>query len=284
MTLRIASPCTLGIAAALTFGLAAAAAAQTTTPPRSDVPAKVVKEAPGEVAPAKVDTVTVYHTDTTRIYSTDTVRMNVPGPTTTVTVNHVDTVTLQPLALRPRMADGFYVGLASGPSIPANSLHRSNGTGALGQVNVGWQGLKNALGVRFDETYVSYAVQDAYDELPSHPVVWNSNLALKLQVPYLTHMFGYAPRFTVYALGGGSYVRYDDLRVSMDAGQPGVGSDNVGLADGSWRGAWGYNFGAGMSWHWSSNELFAEVRSINFNPSVSPMAREVPFSIGLNIF
>jgi hypothetical protein len=280
MKLRIASPSTLGVAAALTFGIAAMAAAQATSQTR--IP--VQKEAPGEVVPAKVDTVTLYRTDTTRIYSTDTVRLNVPGPVTvnTVTVTHVDTVTLQPLMMPPKMNGGFYMGLGAGQSLPWSSIRSPNGTGAGAQLNVGWQGLKNFIGVRADENYVYYAENDDYQNLGPHPQVWNTNLDLKLQVPYLTHLWGYAPRFTVYAIGGGTYARYENLRVSLDQGQPGFGVDNVGLVDNTWRGNWGYNVGGGISFHWKSTELFAESRVIAFNTSVSPTARQIPITFGMD--
>jgi hypothetical protein len=284
MTLRIASPCTLAVAAALTLGLATTSRAQTTSS-QTKIPITKPESSPGEVIPTKVDTVTVYHTDTTRIYSTDTVRLTVPGPTTTVMVTHVDTVTIQPLMVPPRMTGGFYMGLGASDMLPWGSIRYPNGDGPGAQLNIGWQGLKNFLGVRFDEDFVRYGVSGDYVGLAPHPDVWNSDLDLKAQIPYLTHLFGYAPRFTVYAIGGGTYARYENLRVSLNSDETGIGAQNVGLADGTWRGNWGYNVGGGVAFHWRSTEIFAESRVISFNTSVSPAVRQIsPLTLGMNLF
>lgn len=278
---------TIAMGAALIAGLATTARAQATTTSQTRIP--ITKDAPGEVIlQTRIDTVTVVRVDTTRVYSTDTLRVNVPGPVTinTVVVTRIDTVTVQLAAPARVTRDGFYIGLGSGPAMPRGpALGEVNSTGAVGQLNVGWQGLNNFVGVRADENYASYAVQGAYSGLDGHPVVWNTSLDLTLQVPYLTHLWGMAPRFVMYAIGGPTYVRYDNLRMALDPGQKGTGPANVGLVDDTWRGNLGYNLGGGMSLHWTSTTaVFAEVRVISFNTSVSPTARQVPITIGLNFY
>ncbi|HTR77562.1 MAG TPA: hypothetical protein VMH39_05610, partial [Gemmatimonadaceae bacterium] len=118
--------------------------------------------------------------------------------------------------------------------------------------------------------------------LGPHPQVFNTNLDAKLQLPGLTHLFGYAPRFTVYAIGGASNSYYHNLRVEANPGQGTVGPLNAMPLDANWTSHWGYNVGGGVSFHWRETELFAESRVIAFNMANAPTARQIPIMFGVD--
>jgi hypothetical protein len=266
--------------------MAASAAAQGTTTSQQRLP--TTKDAPGEVVPTKVDTVTntVYRTDTTRIYQTDTVRMtvNVPGPVTTIT--RVDTVTIQPMAAAPhRQVGGLYFGVGAGGTLPYGSIQTVDNPAFGMQMQLGYQGLGNVFGIRADENYAQFSDNAAYANLGPHPDVYNTSVDLTAQVPYLDHLFGYAPRFSVYVLGGGTLTEYRNLRISENSGQVGVGVNNVTPADGGvWHNGFGWNGGVGVAFHWRATAIFAESRLIAFNPANSSSARQIPLTLGLNFY
>jgi hypothetical protein len=243
----------------------------------------ISKEAHGEVVTPmiRVDTVTLYKTDTVRLQGrVDTV-------TTTNTVTRIDTV-VQTVNLRPRMIGGLYFGLAGGTALPYGSIRTVNNPGALGQLQVGWQGLKNAVGVRGDVSYARYAENPTYANLGAKPDLWNANLDLKLALPIGTHSFGSTARFAPYLIGGGSYLHYRNLRMMLDDGLTGgVGPQNALLAGNSqdWQNSWGWNAGGGLGWHLGSKEIFIESRAIRFtNGDRFGHAWHVPVAFGVNFY
>lgn len=277
------------VAGAAIFALnASAASAQDTTTTRtrratSTRRIPIAKEAHGEVATtvARVDTVTLYKTDTLRLQGrVDTV-------TTTNTVTKVDTV-VQTVNLTPRMIGGMYFGLAGGTALPYGSIRTVNNPGALGQFQLGWQGLKNAIGVRGDVSYTQYSENATYADLGAKPDLWNANLDLKLALPVGTHIFGSATRFTPYVIGGGSYLHYRNLRMTLEPGfTGGFGPQNAAIAGNSedWQNSWGWNVGGGLGWHFGSKEIFIESRAIRFsNNDQFGHAWHVPVAFGVNFY
>lgn len=273
------------VAGAAIFALeASAASAQDSTAARrratSTKRIPIAKEAHGEVvaATARVDTVTVYRTDTLRLQGrVDTV-------TTTNTVTRVDTV-VQTVNLTPRMIGGMYFGLAGGGALPYGSIRTVNNPGALGQLQVGWQGLNSPIGVRGDVNYTQYSENDRFASLGAKPDLWNANLDLKLQIPLGTGIFGSAAHFTPYLIGGGSYLHYRNLRMRPE------NSTQLALIpgnNGDWQNSWGWNAGGGLSWHFGSKEVFIEARGIHFNSDVNSSqfgsAWHVPVAFGFNFF
>lgn len=273
------------VAGAAIFALeASAASAQDTTTARrratSTKRIPIAKEAHGEVvaATARVDTVTVYRTDTLRLQGrVDTV-------TTTNTVTRVDTV-VQTVNLTPRMIGGMYFGLAGGGALPYGSIRSVNNPGALGQLQIGWQGINSAIGVRGDVNYTQYSENDRFASLGAKPDLWNANLDLKLQIPIGTGIFGSAAHFTPYLIGGGSYLHYRNLRMRPE------NSTQIALIPGNsgdWQNSWGWNAGGGLSWHFGSKEVFIEARGIHFNSDVNSSqfgsAWHVPVAFGFNFF
>lgn len=273
------------VAGAAIFALeASAASAQDSTTARrratSTKRIPIAKEAHGEVvaATARVDTVTVYRTDTLRLQGrVDTV-------TTTNTVTRVDTV-VQTVNLTPRMIGGMYFGLAGGGALPYGSIRTVNNPGALGQLQIGWQGINSAIGVRGDVNYTQYSENDRFASLGAKPDLWNANLDLKLQIPIGTGIFGSAAHFTPYLIGGGSYLHYRNLRMRPE------NSTQIALIPGNsgdWQNSWGWNAGGGLSWHFGSKEVFIEARGIHFNSDVNSSqfgsAWHVPVAFGFNFF
>lgn len=273
------------VAGAAIFALeASAASAQDSTMTRrratSTKRIPIAKEAHGEVvaATARVDTVTVYKTDTLRLQGrVDTV-------TTTNTVTRVDTV-VQTVNLTPRMIGGMYFGLAGGGALPYGSIRTVNNPGALGQLQIGWQGLHSPIGIRGDVNYTQYSENDRFANLGAKPDLWNANLDLKLQIPLGTGVFGSAAHFTPYLIGGGSYLHYRNLRMRPE------NNLNIGLIpgnNGDWQNSWGWNAGGGLSWHFGSKEVFIEARGIHFNSDVNSSqfgsAWHVPVAFGFNFF
>jgi hypothetical protein len=281
------------VAGAAIFALdASVASAQDTTRTRRPTSSRhipISKESPGEVVPPRVDTVTVYRTDTLQLRRVDTV-------TRTKTVTRIDTV-VQTVNILPRMVGGFYAGLAGGAAVPTGSLREGNNTGALGQVQIGWQGLKNLLGGRLDASYTQFGkdrrftdFEREFDLTTSTAKMWNINLDLKLNIPGAAHWFGTGTRFTPYLLGGGSWVDYRNLRMQLeDLPVRLVNPLNVPVGPGgvvivgdldTWHSKWGWNAGGGLGWHMGSKEIFVESRAIWFNTNNEFTIGETTFKTG----
>ncbi len=257
----------------------------------------VSKEAPGEVAPPRVDTVTVYRTDTLRTMRVDTVA---------TTVTRVDTV-IQNVPIVTRHIGGLYFGLGGGVALPYGSIRTVNQPGELAQVQVGYQGLNSALGVRLDGTWNRFARNPEYGGfLGDRPNLFNVNANLRLTLPFFNSTLGSSVRMTPYLIGGGSYIRYQNLRMKLDAdGANGANVGGVGpahaviavddggvtTADNSWHGDWGFNAGGGLGFHSGKKEIFIESRMIRFNhasnntsPNSFHAAYNVPIVFGVSFF
>jgi len=281
------------VAGAAIFALDATAA-MAQTKPTSTKRIPITKEAPGEVT-TTVDTVTVYRTDTL------TVQGRVDTVTMTNTVTRVDTVT-QTLQMQPHFTGGLYLGLGAGPALPYGAIRTVNEPGAMGQVNLGWQPLHSVLGIRGDVAFTQYAHNADYAILGPRPKVWNGNLDLRLNLPIFNHMLGSSVLMTPYLLGGGSYLRYEDLRMKLNSDQGvtgGFGPQNaviVGSDDatattfpneqGEWGSSWGWNAGGGLAFHSGKKEVFVEARAIAFRRDSNLFERSfhVPITFGVNFF
>jgi len=275
-------------AAIFTLASSAASAQDTTTTrrPRSQRHIPVTKEAPGEVTAPRVDTVTVYKTDTLRLQGRiDTV-------TNTTTVTHYDTVT-NTVMVRPPMFGGMYIGFAGGTNLPYGSIRSVNNPAATGQLELGWQKLDRAFGLRADAQYNQFSHTADYAFLGDRPSVWNVNADVRLDVPIFKNFLGGAGRFTPYLLGGGSFIEFKNLRGRIDDNGPGgfppldatlIGNDN------SYHNDWGWNAGGGLAVHFGRKELFVESRVISFNRGTQDnglnfgTAREVPIVFGINFY
>jgi len=282
---------------------ASAAAAQ--TGPRSTRRIPITKEAPGEVSTPRVDTVTVYRTDTLRMQGrVDTLRLT--GATVTV---H-DTV-VQSVPMVARHYGGMYLGLGAGPALPYGAIRTVNEPGVMGQVNLGWQGLNSALGFRLDGAFTQYADNADYDVLGPKPEMWNGNADVRLNLPFFNHTLGSSVLFTPYVLGGGSYLRYRNLRMKLDndngtlaanagygpqhaviAGSTGTTTTTTGtvvnvgpITNGEWHDDWGWNAGGGLAFHAGKKEMFVEARAIHFTRGTGfGSSWHVPVAFGVNFF
>jgi hypothetical protein len=275
---------------------ASSASAQATSTRR--IP--VSKEAPGEVAPPRVDTVTVYRTDTLRMEG------RVDTLTLTNTVTRVDTV-VQAVPMIPRHIGGLYFGLGGGVGLPYGSIRTVNQPGEMAQLQVGWQGLNNPLGVRLDGTWNRFARNPEYGSFPfgDRSTLLGLNLDGRLDLPFFNATLGSSVRLKPYLLGGGSYIRYNNLRMKedVDNGNPCVGgfgpacaviaTDDGGspTATSDWHSDWGFNFGGGIGFHAGKKEVFIEARGIRWNhasnntsPNRFHAAYQVPIIFGVNFF
>jgi hypothetical protein len=239
---------------------------------------------PGQVSRGRVDTVTVFKTDTLRMEAPaappvhDTVRV-----TNTVTVH--DTVQLAPPVQTVRLPNGFYVGLGAGVSAPNGALFNPNSAGPSGQLQIGWQGAKQMLGLRGDVNWAKPGEDAFFQGFQADPDVLNFSADAKLQLPFLTHMFGATHRFGIYGIGGYTHTMYKNLpmRVDASAGCPiavGGGCFVAGSAD--WTHQNGWNAGGGMSLTWGRTEIFLESRVLAFDPPNAPQSRQIPFMFGMN--
>lgn len=284
------------VAGAAFFAFNASTAAAQTKKPTSSKRIPITKESPGEVAAPRVDTVTVYRTDTLRMESrVDTLRLT--GATVTV---H-DTV-IQSVPMVIRRVGGMYLGLGAGPTLPYGSIRTVNEPGAMGQVNLGWQGLNNPLGVRLDGTFTQYADAADYDFLGPKAEVWNGNADVRLNLPFLQHTLGSSVLFVPYVLGGGSWLHYRELRAKLDNDNgtltTGVGpqhaiisgSSGTTVVNSNWYSSWGWNAGAGLGFHAGKKEAFVEARWIHFTPENNSSlgtlgsAWHIPITFGVNFF
>lgn len=274
------------VAGAAFFALdATAAMAQQPTSTRR-IP--ITKEAPGEVTTTRVDTVTVYRTDTLTLQGRVDTVMN--------TVTRVDTVT-QTITMMPRKVGGLYLGLGAGPALPFGAIRTVNQPGAMGQINLGYQPLRSVLGLRADVAFTQYAHSADYAILGPRPKVWNANLDARLNLPFFQHTLGSSIMLTPYLIGGGSYLRYEDLRMKLnsDQGVTGgfgpqnaviVGSNDSQFNSGSWGDSWGWNAGGGLAFHSGKKEVFVEARAVSFRRSSALFERSyhVPITFGVNFF
>jgi len=290
MKLVYTSKYLLGAATLLAFGASAALAQDTSsTRPRSQQRIPISKDAPvtrsssgaARGGTTRVDTVTVYKTDTLRTTT------QLPGRTDTLrvtnTVTRVDTVTVQPPPRVVTLPGGFYIGLAGGVSAPNGSLYIPNGPGPSIQAQVGWQGLNSLLGLRGDVNWAKPGEDSFYSGYQADPDILNFNADVKLALPWFRHMFGMLPAFTLYGIGGASYVMYKNLPLRLDPGVPGgIAPVNVKVGDTDWQNKIGWNAGGGASIGWRRTEVFFETRVIAFTADNSPMARQMPFVLGLN--
>lgn len=271
---------------------ATAAAAQDTTTTRRTTSQRripVSKESSGEVATptpmVRVDTVTVY--------KTDTLQLPAKVDTITNTVTRTDTV-VQNVPMVVRQIGGLYFGLAGGTNLPEGGLRTVNNVGGTGQLQLGWQGATSPLGIRGDVQYTQFAEAAPWASLGSKPDVFNGNLDLKLQIPIMQHVFGSSVSFSPYLIGGGSYIRYRNLRMQLQEGSLNTNTPtNASLAgfDSGWHDDWGWNAGGGLAWHMGRHEVFIESRLIQFNRGASSVngidfetARQIPIVFGVNFF
>jgi len=268
----------VGAAAFLAVGAAAASGQDTTRtrrPARSTQKIPITKEQPGEVVTPRVDTVTVYHTDT----------LTVPGPTQTVTrtVTVYDTTRIETLPGYLIQRGGMYFGLGGGASVPDGSLRNVNEVGWNTQAQVGWQPLHSMFGIRGDMNYTQYAENSGYAEIGYPADVLTGNLDLKIGIPLFQKLFGVFPSFSLYGIGGGSFVHSNGLKAMQeeDVTTGGYGPLNA-VAPGVIN-KFGWNAGGGMSWHWGATELFTEARVIGFSaiPN-SNLASHIPIVLGFN--
>lgn len=265
----------VGATALLAIGATLASAQDTTRArPRSTRRIPISKEAPGEVT-RRVDTVTVYRTDTLRV--------NVAGPvvhdTVTHTVTRVDTVQLAPRPVPIRLPNGFYVGLSAGVSAPNGAIFTPNSAGPSAQLQLGWQGAKQLLGVRGDVNWTKPGEDSRFAGLQADPDIINFSADAKLQLPFLTHTFGRTHRFGLYGIGGYTHTMFKNLPMRVDASS---GGPLFTAGTGDWTHQNGWNAGGGASLMWGRSELFIESRVLAFDPSNAPQSRQIPFMFGMN--
>lgn len=271
MSLRYATKLT-GAAVMLAFGTSAALAQSKPTSTKR-IPITKEGSASGEVM-TRVDTVTVYRTDTLRLSTTDTVRLT--GPT----ITRVDTVMMAP-AVRPiHLPYGLYFGLAGGVSSPNGALFNPNNTGPSAQAQLGWQG--HVLGLRGDFNY-AHPMQDAGFPNPDEAKIMNFSADARLNIPFLSHLFGSSHRFGLYGLGGYTYSRFKDLPMRIDTDQTN-GALVFSQPNSDWLGQSGWNAGGGASLSWGRTELFLESRAIVFTAKNAAQSRQIPLMFGVNLY
>jgi len=248
----------------------------------------ITKEAPGEVAAPHVDTVLVYKTDTMRVTRVDTMtRMQ----TNTVMVH--DTV-IQNVPMVARHVGGVYLGLAAGGNFPFGAIRTVNEPGALGQVQVGWQGLNSPLGIRVDGSFTQFADNADYDILGPRAEVWTGNADLRLNLPFFNHFLGSSVLMSPYVLGGGSALQYKDLRMQLREGLAGgagpqravIAGESTSILDSDFHHSFGWNLGGGLAFHAGKKEMFIEARAIHFNrdDNLYGTSWSVPIAFGVNFF
>jgi len=273
MSLRYTTKYLAGAAAMLAFGASVAIAQN----PRSTRRIPISKEAPGEVVTPRVDTVTVYKTDTLRLATTrvDTVT----GPT----VYRTDTVQMAAPVRPIHLPGGLYFGLGGGVSAPNGALYNPNSAGPSAQLQLGWQGAKQLLGLRADVNYAKPGEDGRYSNLQADPEILNFSADAKLNLPFFNHLFGAQHRFNLYGIGGYTHTSYKNLPIRLEGLNP-DGSIIVAAGQNSWTQMNGWNAGGGMSLGWGSTELFLETRVLAFNSDNIPQARQMPFVFGINFY
>ena len=279
---------------------ASAAVAQSRATSTKRIP--ISKEGPSTATTptARVDTVVQYKTDTLRMQGrTDTVR--VPGPTVTNTVH--DTV-VQQVRMVARKLSGVYFGLGAGPNLTYGAIRTVNQAGPVGQIQLGWQGMNNPLGIRLDGNFAQLSHTAAYAVLGDRPQIMSGNLDLRLGLPIFNNFLGSSVRMTPYLIGGGSGLYYRNLRMKLDT-ENGVtggygpqhaviaGSESstsatttTGVTNTDWHDSFGWNAGGGLGFNAGKKEIFVEARAVHFNRNgdLFKSAWSVPIVFGINFF
>jgi len=280
--------------------LVSASSASAQARPTSTRRIPVSKEAPGEVVTPRVDTITLYKTDTLRLQGrTDTLRL-------TNTVTRVDTV-VQSVPMAIRHIGGMYFGVGGGVGLPYGSIRTVNQPGELAQLELGWQGLNNALGFRIDGTVNRFARNPDYVNLGittgkiERPLMWTGNAGLRLDLPIFNATLGSSVRMKPYLIGGGSLVHYSDLRMKLDSDDnttnPGgfgpqhaiFATDANSTTQTGSNTDWGFYGGGGLGFHAGKKEVFVESRGIAFrhndnNDKAFDMGWNVPLVFGVRFF
>jgi len=276
MSFRYTTKTLLGAAALVALG-ASLVAAQGTGRPTSTRRIPISKEAAGEVMKTDTVTVTVYKTDTLRLTQQLPPRVD----TLRLTTTRVDTVI--PPAPPIRLPGGFYAGLGAGGMAPNGALFTPNSAGFTGQLQLGWQGAKNLLGIRGDVNYSQPGEDSRFSGPQGDPDIWNFSLDAKAQLPLFNHLFGATHRFALYGIGGYTYTRFKNLPIRVDnPTNPDVPLYAQGSSD--WKGFSGWNAGGGASLMFGRTELFLETRVLAFDPDNAPTARQMPFVFGINFY
>jgi opacity protein-like surface antigen len=263
---RIASQ--FGIAAALTLGSLATAAAQTrTTPPTKTVPLTKT-ESKGEVVTVH-DTVMVHDTVVgPTVYRRDT--LTVTGPTVTV---HDTTTLIQTPGWLARGA-GLYFGLGAGSYYPSAGIGGGQIPGYNFQMNLGVDPAGSPFGIRLTGNLDRPDEAQPTGTLGGRPEVVNVAADLKLRMPFFSR--AKFPMLGIYALGGGNWNAFKDLR-QEDQGH------NVVLEDSNWHHAFGWEAGAGVSANLGhGREAFVEGRFLRFKDDNFESAHQWPFVVGIN--
>lgn len=280
------------LAGAAIFALDASAASAQAKKPTSQKRIPITKESPGDVATPRVDTVSVTK------YVTDTLRM--PGRTDTLrltnTITRTDTV-IQSIAIPPHFIGGMYFGIGAGAGLPYGAIRTVNEPGPVGQMQLGWQGLNNVIGLRADGNLTRYAHNADYAVLGERPMMFNLNADIRANLPIFTHTLGSSVIVTPYVIGGGSYLRYNNLRMKLDPSSSVVGfgpqdaviagHDGSGSVaqDDSYHNDLGFNVGGGLGFHAGRKELFVEMRGVRFaHGDQFKSAWHVPLVFGINVF
>ena len=234
----------VGAAVLLAFGAESALAQAKST---KRIP--ISKEAPGEVV--RVDTVMRVDTlqITNTIFRTDTL---------TRTEIRVDTVLPPPKPII--LPNGLYFGAAGGSSSPDGSIYIPTSMGYIGQLHLGWQNAKQALGGRISGTYTGLG-RDSRFTGDREAKLWTMSTDLKANLP-LGRVFGRTPKLAAYGIGGWTYTWYRDLPFRLDT------QDNsplvFALGDDGWNGRSGWDAGGGLSLYWGRSEIFIESRVMGF--------------------
>jgi len=276
MSFRFTTKTLFGAAAMVAFG-ASLAAAQSTGP-KSTKRIPISKDQGGEVM--KTDTITVYKTDTLRLTTQLPGRVDTVRNTVTNTVRVVDTVTMTPPI---RLPGGLYFGLGGGVSAPNGALYNPNSAGPSAQVQLGWQGAKNILGLRGDVNYAKPGEDGRYSFGQADPEIVNFSADAKLQLPFFNHLFGAMHRFALYGIGGYTHTMYKNLPIRAEGSNP-DGSIIVVQGMNEWQHQNGWNAGGGASLGWGRTELFVESRVLAFKTTGIPQARQMPFVLGINFY
>jgi len=283
MNLRNSSKFLAGAAAILAFG-ASVSLAQAKPTSTKRIPISKEGTATGEVVAPRVDTVTVtvYKTDTLRlagatVYKTDTLR---------TTVTRYDTTIVSPPI---RLPGGLYFGLGGGVSAPNGALYNPNSAGPTAQAQIGWQGVKSMLGLRGDVNWAKPGEDGRFASYQADPDILNFNADARLNLPFMTHLFGATHRFALYGLGGYTHTMFKNLPMRTSENETGTTCGDLRIdglcyvrGNGSWTHENGWNAGGGASLGWGRTELFLESRVLSFNTTSFPQSRQIPFVLGIN--
>jgi hypothetical protein len=146
-------------------------------------------------------------------------------------------------------------------------------------MNLGIDPAGSPLGVRLTAQLDRPDEAQQFGALGARPTIFNATADLKLRLPmFKSSRF---PQFGLYAVGGGAYIRGQDVRYETEATAT---SPKATTIEKGYQSSFGWDLGGGATLGIGhKRELFLEARAINYRAESNyEKAHQFPIILGIN--